>query len=168
MIRTSLAFCLVALPLAGCAGNPGGVELRSGQTRTQLQADRTACLRFIEAHPEARADLAEAACLIARGYRASVTLTQSPVPIGWLYATAQKDPSVMVADFQACHVEAFNTPMPVIKDKNTSGIFSNFIDLRFPRGIFSKALTSDQWALRSFGTCLTDRGYTVSGVTLAH
>ena len=166
MTRPSLTACLVALTLAGCATDTG-VDLRGGQTAAQLAEDRTRCLPFVQAHPETRPDLAEAACLVARGYRAPLTLAQSPAPIGSLYATAQRDAAVIVADFQACHGEAFNAPMPVIKDKDTSGIFTNFFGLRSPRGFFSKAMTADEWALRSFAKCLTDRGYTVSGVTPA-
>ena len=73
----------------------------------------------------------------------------------------------MVGDFQACQVEAFSTPMPAIRDEKTSGIFSNVFANLFPRGAFTKALTPDEWALRSFAACLTRRGYTVSGVTPA-
>lgn len=166
MTRPSLIACLAALILAGCAAGPG-MDLRGGQTAAQLEGDRTRCLPFVQAHPETRPDLAEAACLVARGYRAPLTLAQSPAPIGSLYATAQRDAAVIVVDFQACHAEALNAPMPVIKDKDTSGIFTNFFGLRFPRGVFSKALTVDEWVLRSFAKCLTGRGYTVSGVTLA-
>jgi hypothetical protein len=71
----------------------------------------------------------------------------------------------MVGDFQACRVEAFNTPMPEIRDEKTSGIFSNLFANLFPRGVFTKALNPDEWALRSFAACLTRRGYTVSDVT---
>jgi hypothetical protein len=73
----------------------------------------------------------------------------------------------MVGDFQACQVEAFSTPMPVIRDQKSSGIFSNLFATLFPRGLFGKALTPDQWALRSFAACLTRRGYTVADVTPA-
>ena len=44
-------------------------------------------------------------------------LAQGPAGIGFLYATANRDASVIVADFQGCRVEAFNTPMPENKEK---------------------------------------------------
>jgi len=164
MIRVSLGSCCVAVVLAGCASG-SGVSLRGGQTAAQLADDRTQCLPFVQAHTETSPELAEAACLIARGYRAPLYLAQGPAGIGSLYAAANRDATVMVGEFQACRVEAFSTPMPEHEDKKrSSGIVSNFFATLFPRGVFSKAMTSDEWALRSFAACLDRRGYTVSGV----
>ncbi len=167
MIRISLGACCVAVVLAGCAGE-SGVSLRGQQTPAQLAEDRGRCLPFIQAHTETSTDLAAAACLIARGYRAPLYLAQGPAGIGYLYAAANRDATVMVEEFQACHLEAFTTPMPENEDENrSSGIFSNFFGMLFPRGVFSKAMTPDEWALKSFAACLDRRGYTVSGVTPA-
>lgn len=166
MIRVSLGACCVAMVLAGCASETG-VSLRGDQTAGQLAEDRSRCLPFIQAHTETSPELAEAACLIARGYRAPLYLTQGPVGIGSLYAAANRDATVMVGEFQACRVEAFGTPMPEHPDKGSRGIFSNFFAMLFPRGFWSKALTPDEWALRSFGACLDRRGYTVSGAAPA-
>jgi hypothetical protein len=153
-----------ALLVAGCASSEPGIELR-GHTATQLAEDRTQCLPFVQAHTETTPELAEAACLIARGYRAPLAFSQGPARIGTLYASGHEDANKMVGDFHGCNVEAFKTPMPEIKDKNTSGIFSNFFASLFPRGFFSKAITADDWALKSFVACLGRRGYEVSGVT---
>jgi hypothetical protein len=163
-MRSIASLALVAVVLAGCATETG-VDLRSGQTSAQLAEDRTGCLPFVQAHTETSPELAEAACLIARGYRAPLTLSQGSVPIGSLYVTSRGEASVMVGDFQACRVEAFDAPMPVIHDERTSGIFSNLMAMLFPRGVFTKPVTPDEWATKAFATCLTRRGYTVSGVT---
>jgi branched-chain amino acid transport system permease protein len=161
----ALGACVVATMLAGCAGE-GGVTLRGGQTPVQLAEDRTRCVPFVQAHRETSTELAEVACLIARGYRAPLSLAQGPAPpIGSLYATADRDATAMVGDFQACRVEAFNTPMPEIRDERSSGIFSHLFGEFFPRGAFVKAATPDEWALRSFAACLARRGYTVSDIT---
>jgi len=152
--------------LAGCATDTG-IVLRGGQTEAQLAADRAQCLPFVEAHPETIPELAEAACLANRGYRAQLPLAQGPGGIGSLYVTSTRDASVIVADFQGCRVEAFSTPMPVNKDTGSSGIFSNFIGQMYPRGVFVKARTPDEWALQTFAACLTRRGYAVSDVTPA-
>lgn len=160
----SLGVAVVAATLAGCASE-SGVVLGGGQTAAQLAEERTRCLPFVQAHTETTTELAEGACLIAKGYRAPLPLAHGPARIGHLYASARGDAPAMVGDFQACRVEAFNTPMPAIRDEKTSGIFSNVFANLFPRGAFTKALTADEWALRSFAACLTRRGYTVSGVT---
>ena len=152
--------------LAGCASDTG-IVLRGGQTEAQLAGDRSQCLPFVQAHTETSPELAEAACLVNRGYRAPLPLAQGPAGIGSLYATATRDASVIVADFQGCRVEAFNTPMPENKGTGSSGIFSNFIGQMYPRGVFVKAQTPDQWALQTFAACLKRRGYTVSDVTPA-
>jgi hypothetical protein len=160
----SLGAAVVAATLAGCATETG-VDLRGGQTPVLLAEDRTRCLPFVQAHPETTTELAEGACLIAKGYRAPLPLAHGPARIGHLYASARGEAPAMLGDFQACHIEAFNTPMPEIRDEKTSGIFSSYFGALFPRGVFAKALTADEWALRSFAACLTRRGYTVSGVT---
>ena len=152
--------------LAGCASDTG-IVLRGGQTEAQLAGDRTQCLPFVQAHIETTPELAEAACLVHRGYRAPLPLAQGPAGIGSLYATATRDASVIVADFQGCRVEALTTPMPENKGTGSSGIFSNFIGQMYPRGVFVKAQTPDQWALQTFAACLKRRGYTVSDVTPA-
>jgi hypothetical protein len=162
--RTPLAAGLIAMLLAGCASE-GGIELRGGQTAAQLEEDRARCLPFVQAHTEMTADVAEAACLVARGYRAPLTLAQGPARIGYLYATSRGEAPAVAADFQGCQVEAFKTPPPVIPDTNTSGIFSNLLSKLFPRGVSSKPPTPDDWALRYFAACLTRRGYAVSEVT---
>ncbi len=161
----SLGAAVVAAALAGCATETG-VDLRGGQTPVQLAEDRTRCLPFVQAHTETTTELAEGACLIAKGYRVPLPLAHGPARIGHLYASGRgEEAPAMVRDFQACHVEAFNTPMPGIRDEKTSGIFSSYFGALFPRGVFAKALTADEWALRSFAACLARRGYTVSGVT---
>ncbi len=172
MTRLSLGaglapFIAATLILAGCASDTG-VVLRGGQTEVQLAEDRTRCLSFVRAHTETTPELAEAACLVNRGYRAPLPLAQGPAGIGSLYATATRDAGVIVADFQGCRVEAFNTPMPENREKKGgSGIFSSFFGQLFPRGFFTKAQTPDQWALKTFAACLNRRGYTVSDVTPA-
>lgn len=160
----ALGAAVVAATLAGCASE-SGVVLGGGQTAGQLAEERARCLPFVQAHTETTTELAEGACLIAKGYRAPLPLAHGPARVGHLYASARAEALAMVGDFQACHVEAFNTPMPEIRDEKTSGIFSNVFANLFPRGAFTKALTPDEWALRSFAACLTRRGYTVSGVT---
>jgi len=153
--------------LAGCAGADPGIG-RGGHTEAQLAADRAQCLPFVQAHTETTSELAEAACLVNRGYRAPLPLAQGPAGIGTLYATATRDANAIVADFQGCRVEAFNTPMPENKEKKApSGIFSSFFGQLFPRGFWRKAQTPDQWALQTFAACLKRRGYTVSDVTPA-
>ena len=69
------------------------------------------------------------------------------------------------SDFQACQVDGLRAPMPVIKDTDTSGIFSNFFSKVFPRGMWSHPPTPDDWALKSFATCLSRKSYAVSNVT---
>jgi hypothetical protein len=161
--RIALGAALAALLLAGCATDTGVV--RGGQTEAQLAEDRRQCLPFVQAHTETSPELAEAACLGARGYRAPLPLGQGPVVIGSLYATSSRDAAAMVGDFQGCRVEAFNTPMPENRDKKGSGIFTSLWESLFPRGAFTKARTPDEWALETFTACLKRRGYTVSGVT---
>jgi hypothetical protein len=153
------------LLVAGCARGEGGIDLRGGQTAAQLEDDRTKCLPFVQSHPETTADMAEVACLVARGYRAPVTFSQGPARIGYLYATSRSEASAIVGDFQGCQVEALKTPTPVIPDSDTSGIFSNFFSKLFPRGFPSKPPTPDDWAFKFFATCLSRRGYTVTDVT---
>ena len=110
--------------VAGCGGT-SGLVVRGGQSEAQIQEDRAQCLPFVQAHTETTPELAEAACLVNRGYRAPLPLAQGPAGIGSLYATASRDAGVIVADFQGCRVEAFNTPMPENKEKKApSGIFS--------------------------------------------
>jgi hypothetical protein len=158
---------LTAALLAGCATDTG-IVLRGGQTEAQLAEDRGRCLSFVQAHTETSPELAEAACLVNRGYRAPLPLAQGPAGIGSLYATADRDANVIVADFQGCRAEAFNTPMPENPaKKRSSGIFSNFFGQLFPRGFIRKARTPDEWALQTFAACLDRRGYTVSDVTPA-
>jgi len=162
-----LAPFIAIIILAGCASDTG-IVLRGGQTEAQLAGDRSQCLPFVQAHTETTPELAEAACLVNRGYRAPLPLTQGPAGIGSLYATATRDASVIVADFQGCRVEALTTPMPENREKKApSGIFSSFFGQMFPRGFFTKAQTPDQWALQTFAACLNRRGYTVSDVTPA-
>jgi branched-chain amino acid transport system permease protein len=157
---------LAALIAAGCGGGTGLVV--RGQSDAQIAEDRAQCLPFVQAHTETTTELAEAACLVNRGYRAPLPLAQGPAGIGTLYATATRDAGVIVADFQGCRVEAFNTPMPENKEKKApSGIFSSFFGQMFPRGFIKKAQTPDQWALQTFAACLNRRGYTVSDVTPA-
>jgi len=159
-----LGAAVAALILAGCAGE-GGIGLSGGQTAAQLESDRAQCLPFVQAHTDAGADLAEAACLIARGYRAPLAIAQGPARIGYLYVEKRGEAPAMLTEFQACQVEAFKTPMPVIRDTDTSGIFSNLFAKLFPRGMASKPPSPDDWVLKYFATCLTRRGYAVSGVT---
>jgi len=158
-----LGAALVSMLLAGCA-RESGIGLH-GQTTAQLEEDRAKCLPFVQAHTDAGADLAEAACLIARGYRAPLSIAQGPSRIGYLYVEKRGEAPGMLTDFQACQVEAFKTPMPVIPDTDTSGIFSNLWAKFFPRGMTSKPPSPDDWVLKYFGDCLTRRGYAVSGVS---
>lgn len=161
-------FIIAIVILAGCASGDTGIVLRGGQTEAQLAEDRTRCLPFVQAHTETTPELAEAACLVNRGYRAPLPLAQGPAGIGSLYATATRDASVIVADFQGCRVEALTTPMPEHREKKApSGIFSSFFGQMFPRGFITKAQTPDQWALKTFAACLSRRGYTVSDVAPA-
>ena len=154
---------LATIAVAGC-GTPTLVV--RGQSEAQILQDRAECIPFVQAHPETTPELAEAACLVNRGYRAPLPLTQGPAGIGALYATATRDATVIVADFQGCRVEAFNTPMPEHKEyKASSGVVSNFFSQLFPRGFWKKARTPDEWALQTFAECLKRRGYTVSDVT---
>jgi hypothetical protein len=151
--------------LAGCASD--GLTVRGGQGEARLEEDRRQCLPFVQAHTETSPEIAEAACLVAQGYRAPLPLAQGPAGIGALYATATRDATAMVGDFQGCRVEAFNTPMPENADKKGSGIFTSLWETLFPRGAFKKARTPDEWALQTFAECLKRRGYTVSDVTPA-
>lgn len=159
-----LGAALGSMLLAGCAGE-SGIGLHGGQTAAQLEEDRAKCLPFVQAHTEAGADLAETACLIARGYRAPLSIVQGPSRIGYLYVDKRGEAPGMLTDFQGCQVEAFKTPTPVIPDTNTSGIFSNLWAKFFPRGMTSKPPSPDDWVLKYFAACLTRRGYAVSGVT---
>ena len=156
---------IATIAAAGCGGSPGLV-VRGGQSEAKLAEDRAQCLPFVQAHTETPPEIAEAACLVNRGYRAPLPLAQGPAGIGALYATANRDANVIVADFQGCRVEAFNTPMPENKEKKApSGMFSSFFGQLFPRGFWTKAQTPDQWTLKTFAACLNRRGYTVSDVT---
>ncbi len=160
----ALAGCLVALGSAACSTTESGIGLR-GHSAKQLEEDRAGCLPFVLAHTEAGADLAEAACLAARGYEVPVVLSQGPARIGVVSVVGRGDAGAMVADFQACQMEGLRNPMPVIKDTDTSGIFSNFFSKVFQRGMFSHPPTPDELALKSFATCLSRKSYTVSRVT---
>src|SRR4029077_900266 len=124
--RGRLAAGLAAMTLAAGCASKGGIDLRGGQTHAQLEDDRAKCIPFVQAHTETTAEMAEAACLVARGYRVPVTFAQGPARIGYLYATSRGEAAAIVGDFQGCQVEAFKTPPPVIPDSDTSGIFSNF------------------------------------------
>jgi hypothetical protein len=162
-VATALLGTIMA---TACGGTPTLVV--RGQSEAQILKDRAECIPFVQAHTETTPELAEAACLVNRGYRAPLPLVQGPAGIGALYATATRDANVIVADFQGCRVEAFNTPMPEHKEKQApSGIVSNFFAQQFPRGFWKKALTPDQWALQTFAACLNRRGYTVTDVTPA-
>jgi hypothetical protein len=163
--RGRLGAVLVATALLGGCATEGDVDLRGGQTAKQLEEDRARCLPFVQAHTEVTADVAEAACLVARGYRAPVTFAQGPARIGYLYVTSRAEAPAVVADFQGCQVEAFKTPMPVLPNTDTSGIFSNFFSRIFPRGVTSHPPTPDDWAFKSFATCLARRGYAVTDAT---
>ncbi len=162
--RAALAACLVALGLGACSTTESGIGLR-GHSAKQLEEDRAGCLPFVQAHTDVGADLAEAACLAARGYEVPVVLSQGPARIGVVSVEGRGDAATMVADFQACQVEGLRNPMPVIKDTDTSGIFSNFLSKVFQRGMLSHPPTPDEWALKSFATCLSRKNYAVSKVT---
>jgi hypothetical protein len=165
--RAAAAAILAAAIAAGCGGG-SGLEVRGGQSDAQTAQDRAQCLPFVQAHTETTPELAEAACLVNRGYRAPLPLAQGPAGIGSLYATIDRDAGVIVTDFEGCRVEAFNTPMPENPDKKgSSGILSSFFGQLFPRGFWKKARTPDEWALQTFAACLKRRGYTVSDVTPA-
>jgi hypothetical protein len=150
-----------AVVMAGCAAS-SDLQLRGGQTEAKLAQDRTDCLAFVQAHPETSVQLAEAACLIARGYRAPVEMTIGPSRIGQVFTDARGDANSMVRDFQACRAEAANAPMPEVTDTVKSGIVSGFLGQIWPRGFFTKAQTSDDWIAKTFGECLKRRGYAVS------
>ena len=160
---------LAAALAAGCGGS-SSLVVRGGQSEAQMAQDRAQCIPFVQAHIETTPELAEAACLVNRGYRAPLPLTQGPAGIGAGYATANRDANVIVADFQGCRVEAFNTPMPEEnkEKKAPSGIFSSFFGQMFPRGFWTKAQTPDKWGtMKTFAACLNRRGYTVSDLTPA-
>jgi hypothetical protein len=163
--RGRLAAGLTAMTLAAGCASEGGIDLRGGQTHAQLEDDRAKCIPFVQAHTETTAEMAEAACLVARGYRAPVTFSQGPARIGYLYAVSRGEAPTIVADFQGCQVEAFKAPIPVIPDTNTSGIFSNVFSKLFPRGFTSQPPTPDDWTFKAFAVCLTRRGYSVTDVT---
>ncbi len=154
----------VTVTATACGGTDGGVNLRMGQGSAKLVEDRTHCLPFVAARPDIPAELAEAACLIERGYRAPLRLAHGPAWIGSVQVAPRGDAATMAGEFQACQVEAFKTPMPEHSDKKVSGIFANFFGNFFPRGYFKKAITSDDWALQAFAACLSRRGYSVSDV----
>jgi hypothetical protein len=65
--RGRLGAALVAMVILGGCATEGGIDLRGGQTAKQLEEDRAKCLPFVQAHTEVTADVAEAACLVARG-----------------------------------------------------------------------------------------------------
>ncbi|HEY7037480.1 MAG TPA: hypothetical protein VID28_01445 [Methylomirabilota bacterium] len=155
---------LAALAVAGCGGSPD-LRLHGGQTEAKLAQDRTECLAFVQAHPETSTQVAEAACLIARGYRAPVEMAIGPSRLGQVYPDARGDANSMVREFQACRVEAGNAPMPEVSDAAKTGIVAGFFGQMYPRGFFTKAQTTDQWIVKSFGECLKRRGYAVSGMT---
>jgi len=155
---------LAALTATGCGGDPD-LKLRGGQTEAKLAQDRTDCIAFVRAHPETSTQLAEAACLIAKGYRAPVEMSLGPSRIGQVFTDARGDANSMVRDFQACRVEAASAPMPEVSDTAKTGIVGGFLGQMYPRGFFTKAQTSDQWIAKSFGECLKRRGYAVSDVT---
>jgi hypothetical protein len=152
-----------ALLLAGCGS--ADVRLRGGQSEGKLAQDRTECLGFVQAHPETSTQLSEAACLIARGYRAPVEMSIGPSRLGQVYTDARGDATSMVREFQACRVEAASAPMPEVSDAAKNGIVSGFLGQIYPRGFFTKAQTSDQWIVKSFGECLKRRGYAVSDMS---
>ena len=154
---------LAAMVVAGCGGSQD-LRLRGGQTDAKLAQDRTECLSFVQAHPETSTQLAEAACLIARGYRAPVEMSLGPSRIGQVFTDTHGDATSMVRDFQACRVEAANAPMPEVSDTVKTGIVAGFFGQIYPRGFFTKAQTSDEWITKSFGECLKRRGYSVSDV----
>ena len=155
---------LAVVLLAGC-GRESGVALRGGQTASQLAEERRQCLPFVQANFETPPELAEAACLIARGYRAELPLTQGPAGMGSLYVAAKADAKTLVEDFRGCRVEALDSPLPVNRDKGSSGIFTSLYEEFFPRGMFSHPRTPEEWALQIFAGCLKRRGYAVSDVT---
>ena len=101
-----------------------------GQTDAKLAQDRTECLSFVQAHPETSTQLAEAACLLARGYRAPVEMSLGPSRIGQVFTDARGDATSMVRDFQACRVEAANAPMPEVSDTVKTGIVAGFFATR--------------------------------------
>ena len=155
---------LAAVVLAGCGGS-ADLRLRGGQTEAKLAQDRTECLSFVQAHPETSTQLAEAACLIERGYRAPVEMSLGSSRLGQLFTDARGDATSMVRDFQACRVDAASAPMPEVSDTVKTGIVGGFFGQLYPRGFFTKAQTSDEWITKSFGECLKRRGYTVTDVT---
>ena len=154
----------LALTFAGCGTTDTGIGLR-GQSAKQLEEDRARCLPFVQANTAAGADVAEAACLVARGYDVPLVLSQGPARIGVLNVSGRGEANTMVADFQACQMEGLRTPMPVMKDTDTSGIFSNLFAKLWPRGMLSHPPTPDDWALKTFATCLSRKNYAVSKVT---
>ena len=135
------------------------------ETEAKLAQDRTECLSFVQAHPETSTQLAEAACLIERGYRAPVEMSLGSSRLGQLFTDARGDATSMVRDFQACRVDAASAPMPEVSDTVKTGIVGGFFGQLYPRGFFTKAQTSDEWITKSFGECLKRRGYTVTDVT---
>lgn len=161
--RIGVLTCLAAVAMAGCSSGTG-VQLRGGQTEAKLAQDRTECLPFVQTHPETSVPIAEAACLIARGYRAPVEMSLGTSRIGQLYTDARGDANSMVRDFQGCRMEAASTPMPEVTDTFKTGIVAGFFGVMFPRGFWKKAQTSDQWIAKTFGECLKRRGYAVSDV----
>jgi len=161
--RSAVLTALAAAALVGCTP-PSEVRLRFGQSEAQLAAARTACVPFVQAHPETSIQLAEAACLLAQGFRAPVEMSVGPSRIGQVSIEARGDTASMVRDFQECREAAANAPMPQVSDTAKTGIIGGFIAQAYPRGIFFKAQTSDEWITKSFGACLKGRGYSVSDV----
>ena len=155
---------LATIVVAGCGGS-ADLRLRGGQTEAKLAQDRTECLSFVQAHPETSTQLAEAACLIARGYRTPVEMSLGPSRLGQVFTDARGDAASMVRDFQGCRVEAASAPMPEVSDTVKTGIVAGFFGQIYPRGFFTKAQTSDEWITKSFGECLKRRGYTVTDLT---
>ena len=152
----------MAMTLAGCATPEAGIQLHGGQTSAQLAQARTDCAPFVLAHSETTTELAEAACLIARDFRAPLWLALGSAPLGSLHVTPHGDATAMVRDFQECRLEARDARLPTIQDENRSGVVVRLYDQLFPRS--GKVPSPDALLVQAFGACLSNRGYTVSDI----
>lgn len=168
--RSSLSMPLLlagfaAMTLAACSRTTitdAGIGLHGGQTTEQLAQARSECIPFVLEHPETTTQLAEGACLIARGFQAPVTLAFGSAPLGSLYVAQRTDAVAMVKDFQSCRLEARDATLAPIKDELRNGIVVHLYDQLFPKS--GKQPDPDGQIMQAFGACLKNRGYVVSNL----
>jgi hypothetical protein len=159
MTRTLLGTLLGAAVLAtGCASPTVSVTGKpvQAQAPTDLVTDRLACER--QAKRAESAEAAFAACMITRGYRATVSLpTGSPmdrlaeraifVEVG---KRAHGEMAAITADLTQCRRSAIDQP-------TTTGSVPTVLTGRYPvEGLPGSPI------VRAYAACLEPRGYTVA------